>query len=109
MKNKKTVLIVSALLIGVGAYYIYVMNKKSNVELVPELEAENTLDTTKVLSKGSTGEEVKRLQKALGTLKVDGDFGVLTEKRLKAITGKTSISLREYNLIIADKKAKNIK
>jgi hypothetical protein len=109
MKNKKTVLIVSTLLIGLGAYYIYIMNKKSNVELVPELEAENTLDTTKVLSKGSTGEEVKRLQKALGNLKIDGDFGVLTEKRLKATIGKTSVSIREYNLIIADKIAKSKK
>jgi hypothetical protein len=65
---------------------------------------EGTMDTTKVLSKGSTGIEVESLQKALkGGLKVDGNFGALTEKRLKAITGQTSISLADYNKFITSK------
>jgi len=45
------------------------------------------------------------LQTALkGGLVADGIFGALTEKRLKAITGKTSISLKEYNSFITNKK-----
>jgi len=105
MNTKKKALIVSGLLIAVGGYYIYKnMSKKSGS--AEEIIAEDTLifDTTKVLSKGSTGEEVKSLQKALkGGLVVDGIFGALTEKRLKAITGKTSISIREYNNFLASK------
>jgi peptidoglycan hydrolase-like protein with peptidoglycan-binding domain len=105
MDTKRKALIVSGLLVAVGGYYIYknMMSKSTSAEEVP---ADNTIpfDTTKVLSKGSTGEEVKSLQKALkGGLKVDGNFGALTEKRLKAITGKTSISIREYNDFIASK------
>lgn len=102
MNTKKKVIIVSAILIGLGAFYIYKNMKKPAVE-VPETP-ENTFDTTKVLSKGSTGEEVVRLQTALkGGLVADGNFGALTEKRLKEVTGKTSISLREYNTFIASK------
>jgi len=41
-----------------------------------------------------------------GGLKVDGDFGDKTEKRLKAITKKTSISIREYNDFLANKSKK---
>jgi hypothetical protein len=105
MNTKKKALIVSGLLIAVGGYYIY-KNMLSKPTSADEVPANDTIifDTTKVLSKGSIGEEVKSLQKALkGGLKVDGNFGALTEKRLKAITGKTSISLREYNDILANK------
>ena len=76
----------------------------------PEADAvvpEGAMDTTKVLSKGSTGLEVESLQKALkGGLVVDGNFGALTEKRLKAITGQTSISLTDYNKLITSKSQK---
>lgn len=101
MDTKKKALIVSAILIGLGGFYIYKNMKKPAVAVeVPETP-ENTFDTTKVLSKGSTGEEVVRLQNALkGGLVADGNFGALTEKRLKAVTGKTSISLRDYNTFI---------
>jgi peptidoglycan hydrolase-like protein with peptidoglycan-binding domain len=103
MNTKKKALIVSALLIGVGGYYIYKNMKNKSAEVVPET-AESTIDTQKVLAVGSTGEEVKRLQTALkGGLVVDGNFGALTEARLKAITGKTSISIREYNTLMANK------
>ena len=48
--------------------------------------------------------KIKRLQTALkGGLVADGIFGALTEKRLKAITGQTSISIREYNTLMANK------
>jgi len=106
MNTKQKAVIVSALLVGIGGFYIYKNMKNKPAEAVPET-AESTIDTQKVLAIGSTGEEVKRLQTALkGGLVVDGNFGALTEKRLKAITGKTSISLREYNSIIASKTKK---
>ena len=105
MDTKRKALIVSGVLIAVGGYYIYqnMFSKSTSAEEVP---ADSTIpfDVNKVLSKGSTGEEVKSLQKALkGGLVVDGIFGALTEKRLKAITGKTSISIREYNNFLASK------
>lgn len=110
MNNKKKAIIVSTILIGLGGYYIYknMKLKDPNADTTNLDEnkkaTENDVDMTKVLSKGSTGLEVERLQKALkGGLVVDGNFGTLTEKRLKAITGKTSISLREYNVIILSK------
>jgi peptidoglycan hydrolase-like protein with peptidoglycan-binding domain len=109
MDKKKKALIVSALLIGVGGFYIYNNMKKNKAVAVPETPEtpETTIDTQKVLSVGSTGEEVKRLQTALkGGLVADGIFGALTEKRLKAITGQTSISLREYNNFMASKNKK---
>ena len=39
---------------------------------------------TLLLKKGDNGENVKILQKALGDLTVDGDFGVKTEAAVKA-------------------------
>jgi hypothetical protein len=105
MDTKKKALIVSALLIGLGGFYIYKNMKSKPAVEVPETP-EETIDTQKELSKGSTGEEVKRLQTALKTLVVDGNFGALTEKRLKAVTGQTSISLRGYNNYMASKTKK---
>ena len=110
MNTKNKAIIVSVLLIGVGGYYIYKNMKMKSVKadsVDTNTESSSNFDITKVLSKGSTGDEVKSLQKALkGGLVVDGNFGDLTEKRLKAITGKTSISIKEYNTIIANKSAK---
>ena len=109
MNTKKKALIVSALLIGVGGFYIYKNMKNKPAVSVPETPEtpESKIDTQKVLAIGSTGEEVKRLQTALkGGLVVDGNFGALTEKRLKAVTGKTSISIREYNNFMASKTKK---
>ena len=106
MDTKKKALIVSALLIGLGGFYIYKNMKSKPAVEVPETP-EGTIDTQKELSVGSTGEEVKRLQTALkGGLVVDGNFGALTEKRLKAVTGQTSISLRGYNNYMASKTQK---
>ena len=112
MITKNKALIISGLLIALGGFYIYKNMKKNKAVAVPETPEtpetpENTIDTQKVLSIGSTGEEVKRLQTALkGGLVVDGIFGALTEKRLKAVTGQTSISLRGYNSYMANKTKK---
>ena len=108
MDTKRKALIVSGVLIAVGGYYIYqnMFSKSTSAEEVP---ADSTIpfDVNKVLYKGSTGEEVKSLQKGLkGGLKVDGNFGALTEARLKAITKKTSISIRQYNDFLASKSKK---
>ena len=108
MDKKRKALIVSGLLIAVGGYYIYqnMFSKSTSAEEVP---ADSTIpfDVNKVLSKGSTGDEVKSLQKGLkGGLKIDGNFGALTEARLKAITGKTSMSIRQYNDFLASKSKK---
>jgi hypothetical protein len=120
MNTKNKVLIVSGLLIAVGGYYIYKNMKNKPTLAVAETSDSETQETPekpvtpnsttpvkpnstkpdfkKVLSRGSKGIEVEILQKALkGGLVPDGDFGELTEKRLKAITGKTSISINEYN------------
>jgi hypothetical protein len=102
MDTKKKALLVSGLLIVVGGYYIY-KNMYSKPIVADEVAPDSIiqLDTFKVLSKGSTGLEVKSLQKALkGGLKVDGIFGDKTEERLKKILGKTSISIKEYNDIL---------
>ena len=108
MTTKKKAIIVSAILIVLGGYYIYkFMGSKSTIAEETDGKDESTFDTTKVLSKGSTGDEVKSLQKALGGgLVVDGIFGTLTEKRLKAVTGKTSISIKDYNTFMANKSKK---
>jgi len=108
MDNKRKALIVSALLIGLGGFYIYKNMKMKSPEVDQADETPKSgLDTSKVLSKGSTGLEVEILQKALkGGLVADGNFGALTEKRLKAITGQTSISIAEYNKIILSKTQK---
>lgn len=106
MDTKKKAIILSAILVALGGYYIY-KNRDIKSTVVDEIIPETTLDTTKVLSKGSTGVEVVTLQTALkGGLVADGNFGALTEKRLKAITGQTSISLREYNLFMLNKSKK---
>lgn len=107
-KNKK-VLVVSALLVGLGAYYIYKnMKMKSPIaDATTDKDVETKADYDKVLSKGTLGKEVEILQKALkGGLVVDGNFGALTEKRLKAVTGKTSITLNQYNEVIRSKSTK---
>jgi hypothetical protein len=108
MDTKRKALIVSGILVAVGGYYIYqnMFSKSTSAEEVP---ADSTIpfDVNKVLSKGSIGEEVKSLQKGLkGGLKIDGNFGALTEARLKAITGKTSASIRQYNDFLASKSKK---
>lgn len=54
------------------------------------------LDYNRVLKKGVTGEEVKKLQQLLGNVEVDGIFGPITEAALLARKGVTSISLTQF-------------
>jgi hypothetical protein len=60
-------------------------------------------DWNKVLKKGSKGKEVEILQTALKTLKADGNFGDLTESRLKKVLNITETSLNNYNKLINKK------
>ncbi len=60
------------------------------------------------LQQGSQGEEVKKLQAALNkkntsgiTIQEDGIFGTKTESLLVSVTGKASITKREYKKLIA--------
>jgi hypothetical protein len=60
----------------------------------------------KVLKRGSKGIEVEILQKALRQLDVDGDFGGLTEARLKNVMGISQTSINQYNEFIRNQKPK---
>jgi hypothetical protein len=96
MTKRNKIIIASVALVGLG---YYLMNKKKSTSLVDESKMADpsaTLDLKKVLSKGTVSPEVGELQSKLGQLKVDDIFGVLTQARLKAVTGKTSITLEEY-------------
>ena len=104
MKIDTKVKIVSAGLILLGLYYFYKQSNQ-NAEIAKEqdnsVESKDTKpDYDKVLKKGSLGEEVKILQTALKTLVTDGNFGALTEARLKKVMGVTETSLNKYNQFI---------
>jgi hypothetical protein len=100
MTQRNKIIIASVALVGLG---YYLMNKKKSTQLVDDSMVDDPsamLDFKKVLSKGTVSPEVGALQQGLGKLAVDDIFGVLTQARLKEVTGKTSISLEEYNKII---------
>lgn len=106
-KNQK-ILLVSVGLIGLGLYFFYKQGKQDSVLVEEEKQQVGESQTTKqdwdkILKKGSMGVEVAVLQRALKQLKDDGDFGALTEARLKKVTGLTQITLNQYNTIIKNK------
>jgi hypothetical protein len=109
MTNNQKILFVSVGLIGLGLYLFYKQSKQ-DAELVKESESDSNTnvstkpDWNKILKKGSTGVEVEVLQKALKQLDVDGDFGALTEARLKKVTGFTQTSINQYNEFIKNQK-----
>lgn len=99
-KTQKYALIGGAVLIVLYIINKSLKNKKSSelTEIETETYIPSTLiDENKVLSKGSTGIEVEKLQEKLGNLVVDGIFGVKTDARLKAVKGVNKITLRELN------------
>jgi LPXTG-motif cell wall-anchored protein len=122
--NKKVVIIGLVALAGIGLYFL--TKKKKDEAVLAETnggvlaetnEEEQTTnsagqvqksDWNKILKKGSKGNEVKVLQKALKQVDVDGDFGSGTEKRLIAVTGLNQISVNQYNTFINAKIAKNL-
>jgi hypothetical protein len=110
MEDSTKVKIVSAGLIILGLYYFY-KQKKQDAELAKEPTQSGTTvntppakaDWNKVLKKGSVGQEVGILQTALKQIKVDNDFGLLTETRLKNVMKVTETSLNDYNKFINKK------
>ena len=110
MKYNINVVIVSTGLVILGLYYF---NKqiKQNAELAKDTSKSNSVTNTqltktdwnKVLKKGSKGQEVGILQKALKQLTVDNDFGSATETRLKKVMKVTQTSLNQYNEFINKK------
>jgi hypothetical protein len=106
MNTKKKVLIVSGLLIAVGGFYIYKnMKKKPTLAVAetPDSETQETqqtpvtnkIDKKKVLSLGSKGKEVEELQKKLGGLTVDGNFGLKTQAKIYTTFSLSKITLEQ--------------
>ena len=112
--KKKQILFVSLGLIALGTYLLFKQSKQKAEPINKEEEPisnKNGIDFSaktdfdKVLKKGdNNSKEVYILQKALKQLKVDEDFGDLTEKRLKNVMGVTQTSLNNYNKFIYSKK-----
>ena len=93
MKTKTKIIIASAILVGLGGFYIYKnLKENSKMDILDEQDTpdttENKLNMDLVLSKGSKGAEVTELQRILkkdynaelGTSGInidgiDGDFG----------------------------------
>jgi len=108
--NKK-VLIPVGIGLGAGLLALALISKKSSTPVLvsdapPPTGGGQTTPTTtinlnKILAKGSTGLEVKELQKLLGFtgLDVDGDFGSQTETRLFYLKGVKSTSLNKYKTL----------
>jgi hypothetical protein len=105
MKNNQKVVLVSVALIAIGIYYIYKQRKQEPIPVEENNDTNATKpDWSKVLKKGSQGVEVEFLQKALkGDLIPDGNFGVLTEDRLKKVMNVTETSINDYNKFINKK------
>lgn len=95
-KKKKVILIsVGVVLLGVIIINKWLKNlpQATNPNLPPVLGT--VADKNKVLKLGSKGLEVGLLQKALGSLQVDGVFGTKTETRLKDVKGVSEITLND--------------
>jgi len=107
MREKEIYLTLGGLsVIGLG-YYWYTTTKKPQTEVVENPPGTTpttptpvvTLDYNKLLKKGVSGNEVKELQKRLGSITADGIFGSNTENRLKVVKGVTQITLNQYNAV----------
>lgn len=103
--NKNTAIYIGvALLLGGGYYYLNSKNKEKTStsdglnDIIPTVDPTTkpiALYLTKVLSKGSKGIEVERLQ-ALMKISADGFFGDQTEAMLYRLKGVKEISLDQY-------------
>jgi hypothetical protein len=121
--NKKAIIIGSILgLIVLGTYFVLKPKKIVDGSLpdkgsdtpskeTPSTEAPSTtvpqtskpLDKKKVLGLGSKGREVAELQRKLGSLFVDGDFGAKTEAVLNISYGVNKVSLEQLEKMIPKK------
>lgn len=110
---KNTNLIIVLIAVGVIGFIIIDKNKKAtdipqntNVDDPTPIPTNTTtivntivLDGTKLLKKGSTGFEVKELQKRLGVSQ-DGSFGAITETALFNKKGVKQITLNNYDNLV---------
>ena len=117
MKNK-AIIIGSLVVVGVGIYFLLKPKKEVSTsvkeeETAPEETASDVVEpkkpasvstgginTKKVLSLGSKGEEVKILQKKLGGLIADGDFGNKTQQKLVDTFSLTKITLAQLDSML---------
>lgn len=124
LKKHKTSVIAGLVLVALVLAYFYRENLKtafrknsilpSNATTVVNTtgssvstSSNNSVNNDAILKKGSTGQQVRKLQQLLNVkhgnntpqiipyLVEDGNFGTLTENMLKKWTGKTSISINE--------------
>lgn len=113
--NKKAIIIGSLVIVGLGAYFLLKPKKSVVAEEVdtekPSVESEEVaqpsvqtsaggINTKKVLTLGSKGEEVKILQKKLEGLVVDGDFGKKTQQKLVDTFSLTKITLTQLDSML---------
>jgi hypothetical protein len=124
MKNKTIIIGSVVVLIGLGAYFVLkpkkaVVTDSKETETKPEVLTEGVvepaksvapapqtskpLDKKKMLGLGSKGAEVKELQKKLGSLFVDGDFGAKTQAVLNLDYGVSNITLEQLEKMIPKK------
>jgi hypothetical protein len=118
MKNKKIIIGSVIALIGLGLYFVLKPKKivtGSSPAPAPEVLTEGVvsvpatqtpsapLDKKKVLGLGSKGQEVKELQKKLGSLFVDGDFGAKTQAVLNLDYGVSNITLEQLEKMMPKK------
>jgi len=97
--------------IGLNQISLNQYNNLMETKIAKNLASQNTINWNKVLKKGSTGNEVKLLQRALKQVDVNGNFDKKTEERLKKVVGLTQVSLSIYNDLLRQnaKKAKEMK
>jgi hypothetical protein len=97
--------------IGLNQISLNQYNNLMETKIAKNLASQNTINWNKVLKKGSTGNEVKLLQRGLKQVDVNGNFDKKTEERLKKVVGLTQVSLSIYNDLLRQnaKKAKEMK
>lgn len=102
--NKK---IVVPVVIGVGVGLVAILltsNKSSSQVVIPDTTTgittipTQTIDVNKILAKGSSGLEVKELQRLM-SITADGVFGSQTESRLFYLKGVKSTSLSKFGTL----------
>lgn len=118
MKKPNWIIIgISAVGIAAVIYFLWIKRKKAKAAATETKTETGSMPTIKILSdndkniilkKGSSGDLVKVLQIILNEketlgfvapLEIDGIFGTNTEDKLNRIKGKTTVQLKEFNVL----------